>query len=62
MKVRYSVTEILRYSGTLEISKDSYEIVKDGDTDSLGNYILDHIDRRNPSDVSIEDVDEFEPI
>lgn len=60
MKVRYSVQETLTYSGTFELTEGEYNEMKDMDDDTLGELILDRVDRRDPSNWSVDSVDEFE--
>ena len=60
VKVRYSVQEMLTYSGTFEMDEEEYNNMKDEEDDTLGELILDRVDRRNPSNCSVDSVDEFE--
>jgi hypothetical protein len=62
MRVRYCVSELLTYSGEIEIDEETYNDWKDKDDDELGNLILDMIDRRDPQDWDVDSVDEFEPV
>lgn len=62
MKVTYCVRETLTYSGEIEIDEETYNDWKDKDEDTLGNLILDMIDRRDPQDWEVDSVDDFEPV
>ena len=63
-KISYCVTEKLTYRGTIDISEEEYrnmnKAADNSDDKSLGQLILDCIDRRDPQDWDIDSVDEFE--
>jgi len=62
MKVKYSVQETLTFSGIMEISADDYAEIKEQDDDVLSDFLLDRVDRSNPSYCNNNGVDEFHPI
>lgn len=66
VKIRYSITQRLRYYGTAEVSEDMYEAMKDADSSDsetiLADLILDCIDKNDPQDWDIDSVDEFEKV
>lgn len=62
MKVRYSVQETLTYSGIFEMDEEEYNEMNNMDDDTLGNLILDRVDRSNPSNWDVDGVDEFEKV
>ncbi|MFA5340267.1 MAG: hypothetical protein WC332_00680 [Clostridia bacterium] len=62
MKIKYSVREMLTFSGEIEMTKEEYDDLRKRDDDALGNIILDRIDRNDPSDWEIYAVDDFESV
>ncbi len=62
MKVRFSVVEMLTYSGVLEMTEDEYAKMDELEEDALGEALLDRVNRKDPSNWRVESVDEFEPV
>lgn len=62
MKIRYSVIQAITYDGILDIEVKEYNSLKDKNEETIGQFILDHINLKYPVNYQIESVDQFEPI
>ena len=63
VKIRYSVDEILTYSGVLEVDESDYRGMKTIHSDkALGEAILERVDRENPQNWGFHSLGDFELI
>lgn len=63
VKVRITLTEEIRYSQTVEMSREDYDYLLeklDSGDRGAGELIADYLDPRDISDSHVDDVDEFE--
>lgn len=61
--IKYNVDQLLTFKGTVEVDDDVYEELQRlearGDSEGVGNIILDYINTDDPQDVDISDADFF---
>ena len=60
VKVRYSVEELVTYSGEIEIEQEDYDTMQEMGYNDLGEALLDFVDRKDPQNWYVFGVDEFE--
>ena len=60
VKVKYSVEELVTYSGEIEIEQEDYDTMQEMGYNDLGEALLDFVDRKDPQNWYVFGVDEFE--